>query len=137
MEKGVLAERKCWSQVYKELDGKYICSECGTVLKKFQKFSKINLVVLSIMAVVLFIASLSFLVFLIFFGRKPIPFTVFFNVLLGLIMSIFLFVSILKFNKRSKCSKCSSKMVFFINSSRGKELLKQYYPEQFKIVENL
>jgi len=36
MKRDILAEGKYWQQVYKELGGRYICPECGEVLKESQ-----------------------------------------------------------------------------------------------------
>jgi hypothetical protein len=39
--------------------------------------------------------------------------------------------------KKNKCPKCSCAKTLPINSPKGKELLKQYYPEKFKLIEEM
>ena len=107
MKRDILAEGKYWQQVYKELGGRYICPECGEVLKESQLQNTSG--------------SMGCLILIILFIT-----------IIGIILIPFLMG-----NKKHGCPKCGSKTVVRMDSPKGKLLLKQYYPETFKIVENL
>lgn len=150
MERDILAEGKYWQQVYKELGGLYICSECGKVFKKPKENTIgcfINFSLIAFFSLILIISIPIFVVFLGFMSDKPGSQAESFVgygfgfCLLFIFFGLFVVFAELKpsneDNKKCPKCKCGSKKTVFINSPEGKELLKQYYPEQFKIVENL
>ena len=67
---------------------------------------------------------------------------VFAGIILKYLVSILFFLAviaviIINYTKSSKCYKCGSRKLLLINSPKGKELLRQYYPEKFKLIEEL
>lgn len=146
--KDILAEgakRNVFSGIYRKLGGKYICCKCREIVQRHQRFSASVTFLFSIISIgmILLLTFCIVLLFMIFITTMdPYAGKVFAGIILKYLVSILFFLAviaviIINYTKSSKCYKCGSRKLLLINSPKGKELLRQYYPEKFKLIEEI